>query len=218
MKLGFKLITIVGAVALASGCKTPSGDSTVKDAVDGTSLPMSIHNKPLPLGQQVGVVVEISSGFFGVSSSVKAAATNFTDLLKPINSSLKTNGHKLMFVAVSIDAGSLGGLAAGQIAAQDTDACHQAETSLALDEATVQSQVVLFFNDSGDALKNVFGTAGGNPTVAVIDATGTITGNFNLPDDANAAIAAVNAALAAQQAAAPATPAAPAGGAPAPAS
>ena len=183
------------ALSLAAcGVESASRTSAI---VDSGPLPNSIHGYGLPLGERVGVVLEITSGVFGVPDAVKRAAKAFSDQVRVRDIAINQANGRLMFVGAAIDASAAisSRAAAQQIADQDAAEVNTAVTDVNLDAETVRRQVVLFFNDSDQQLKRVY-SDGGNPTVAVIDATGANVGIFDLPNGQANALAALDRAQA----------------------
>jgi hypothetical protein len=186
-------------LAACAGGSSTDGASAGKDAtIDPSTLPASIHGKALPLGQEVGVVIDITVSALGGYDT--SAADAFSAAIKTRNAALKAANKKLMFAAVAVDAHNVffQSVANSKIKAQDASDVSDASQSLGLDADTVESQVVLFFNDSSQTLKGIFGKADQDLTVAVVKSTGDVAGTFVLPDDQDAALAALDAALAAQ--------------------
>lgn len=187
------------AVVLSlAGCGS-TDDGSVTQSSPLVAAPRSIHNLPLPLTQRVGVVVEITSGTLGVPRAARDAANAFTEEVRRRNNAIHAADGRLMFVAASIDASAAlsSGAAARQIADEDAAQVAQGMRELSLDQQTVRSQIVLFFNDEDQAMKRLYGNARDNPTAAVVNLAGDVVAIYKLPAQKAAALAALDRAQAA---------------------
>lgn len=198
--MSIKIASIAAVFVFSlTGCGlNDAAPSVVKDAVDASSLPLSLHGKALPLGSQVGVVMSVTTSSLGGFDT--ATVDDMTQQLIQRNAQRRAAGKKLFFLAPAINAHAVffSSLAARKIAEKDAEAVAQAKADLGLDDDAVESQVVLFFNDSSTRqMKTTFGNDD-DVSVAVLDAHGQIVGKFTLPGEQDAALAALDAALAAQ--------------------
>jgi hypothetical protein len=200
-----RLFALAALLFPFTACQSAHNGGRVLDAVDGSQLPLSIHDKPLPLGQQLGVVLNVHTSFLGAFD--RAAVDDFSNAVIKRNDAQHAGNKELFFFAVAIDAHQAPALAARKkIEEQDRDSVANVVKEYGVTEEFAQTHVALFFNDGPRKIKAAFSDKPNDGiTTAVVDKSGAIVGRFTLPAQRDDALALLDKTIADSE-----TPAAPA--------